>query len=197
MFAILIDDKTSKKVNRNNSKGNVESKIGSFAYQINNIFKAQELIELAEEAGLTLDPKLSRAYYDSYVTFGVDMNYDVSYENVSERTLKNRGVKVIDSLYEVTDRIVTMSDRKYELTLIDALRVGDKTYRELALGATSYVGEVEKIEKRVGKKAPKKSKRDHKELITISDHFVMTNNGDYAFKRPNDTIKEVELLVSY
>lgn len=161
-------------------KETVESKIGSFAFRIDSISASQKVVDYAEKQGLTVSNRLGKAGYTDYITFGVSKSNDVSF--VSYRSDLPKGVKIID-VDDAKKEVRKMADKKIDLTVEDLLRMGDKTYRELATGKVERRPSVKKEEKVRTQKSS-----DCDLCGVVSDHWIIVNGRLVGTKKPNDNV---------
>lgn len=163
-------------------KENVESKIASFAFRINNLTDSQALVDYAEELGLSVG-NLRKASYGNYLTFGVSSDYDVNV--VTSYSVIPNGVTIYrsDNIRKIADAIETMATKKELAEVYDSLR--PKTYRELALGILKTndpnLDKVKKVE-------PKKEKKNKDLNFTVSDHYLFLPDGQLIWKNPKDKV---------
>lgn len=165
---IQIIDYTSRCYNT--TRRNVESKIGSFAFKVKDIKKANKFVDFAKDLGLN-SVRLGNAGWGDYITFGVSNSKDISYKEY--RSDIPTGVKIIKGTDNIVRAIEKMADKKSDLYIDDILR--DKTYRELATG---------NAKRKTARKRPT-SKRKSFDVV-VSDHYVIPTCGGIAFKKPRD-----------
>jgi AAA15 family ATPase/GTPase len=202
---ILLNDSTvsRKKARKQAVKKTNEAKIKAFAFRLTNFGLAEEIAKAAQHVGLSVETMyVDRGYY---ITFGLSSKYDVSYAE-SRRDIP-AGTKILDDFDDIVEAVRYMAKKKREYSVIDAIRVGRKTYRELAMANAQYKVDVKK-EKKSKKinydRLPygfcecvcEEEEVDDVYEISVSDNFVIDSHGNYAFKGPNDVITELRYYVS-
>jgi hypothetical protein len=184
-----------KVINDNKLLLDIDKKIKSFSVAVDDVDKANNILDLAHDLGLSIQKmKNKRVNTDGSTLLGFffDDVYDVTYiQDTEEGLLLNVKpiLNVTYDYYEIRNRLRRAAAEKKELTL----NKGDKykTYRTLYLEKASITQRIENGFKDINKKL-KTKKEDI--VVEVYDHFIQVGSKIIP-KNPNDNIKNIKIIV--